>query len=221
MSSRTIQMDDRLYGYVTGTMLPDDPVAKALRERTAALPQAGMQISPEQGVFLRMLVGLIGARHALEIGTFTGYSALMVARALPSDGMLICCDVSQEWTDIGRQAWQAAGVADRIDLRLGPAIDTLTKLIDAGQAGRFDFAFIDADKAGYDAYYEACLSLVRPGGLIAVDNVLWGGSVADPDNNKADTLAIRALNAKIFSDRRVEPCLVPIGDGLTLARRKA
>src|SRR6266566_2262514 len=189
-----------------------------LRAETRRLPNASMQISPEQAQLMGLLVRLIDARRALEIGTFTGYSALAVALALPADGQLICCDLSEEWTEIGRRYWRKAGIADRIDLRLAPAADTLAKLIAAGQTGSFDFAFIDADKENYDLYYEQCLKLVRPGGLIAIDNALWHGAVADPACNDVDTAAIRALNRKIRDDARVDMVLVPIDDGLLLAR---
>lgn len=218
MSARTIQMDDRLYSYVLKTMFRDNPVAAELRRRTAELPQRGMQISPEQGAVLDMLVKLVGARRVLEIGTFTGYSGLAIARALPADGRLVCCDVSQEWTDIAREAWKQAGVADKITLRIAPALDTLADLEQEGLAGGFDMAFIDADKPNYDAYYESCLRLVRPGGLIAIDNVLWGGSVANPAKDDANVNAIRALNEKVYKDERVDAALLPVGDGLTLAR---
>ena len=191
---------------------------RALRDETSAMPMAGMQIGPDQGQLLGFLVRLIGARRALEIGTFTGYSALAVALALPADGELICCDVSEEWTQMARRYWREAGIADRIDLRLAPAADTLAELIAAGETGNFDFAFIDADKENYDLYYEQCLRLVRPGGLIAIDNALWHGAVADPACNDVDTAAIRALNRKIRDDSRVHMVLIPIGDGLLLAR---
>ena len=189
---------------------------RALRDETAALPAGGMQIGPDQGQLLGFLVKLLGARRALEIGTFTGYSALSVAQALPADGKLVCCDVSDEWTSIGRRYWREAGVAERIELRIAPALDTLAALESQGE--RFDLAFIDADKENYDRYYEACLRLVRPGGLIAIDNVLWSGAVADPANSSASTLALKALNDKISADSRVDFCLLPIGDGVTLVR---
>jgi predicted O-methyltransferase YrrM len=190
-----------------------------LRAETRRMPNASMQISPEQAQFMGLLVRVIGARRALEIGTFTGYSALAVALALPADGSLICCDVSEEWTSVARRYWREAGVAGRIDLRLAPAADTLAALIASGASGSFDFAFIDADKENYDLYYEHCLRLVRPGGLIAIDNALWHGAVADPKCKDGDTAAIRALNRKIRDDRRVDMVLLPIGDGLLLARR--
>ena len=178
-----------------------------------------MQIGPEQGSFLTLLVGLIGATNAIEIGTFTGYSALAVAAALPQDGKLVCCDVSQEWTDIARRYWHEAGVGARIDLHLAPAGDTLSGLLTNGGAGQYDFAFIDADKTGYDGYYEACLKLLRVGGLIVLDNMLWSGRVADASQHDADTDAIRALNTKIHADPRVDATLLTIGDGVMLARR--
>jgi predicted O-methyltransferase YrrM len=206
--------------YVGKVITRETPVQQRLRAETSALPRGRMQIGPDQGAFLALLVRLLGARRTLEVGTFTGYSALSVASALPSDGKLIACDVSKEWTDIARRYWAEAGVADRIDLRLGPAADTLASLLRAGGGDSFDFAFIDADKTGYDGYYEACLKLVRPGGLIAIDNAIWSGAVADPSVNDPDTAAIRVLNAKVRDDLRVESCLLTVGDGLMLARRK-
>lgn len=193
--------------------------AQALRAETAGLPQAGMQIGPDQAAFLALLVRAIGARRCIEVGTFTGMSALAVASALPADGKLVCCDISAEWTSIGRRFWREAGVDGRIDLRLAPALDTLRALKKEG-AGNYDFAFIDADKAGYDAYYEACLQLLRQGGLIALDNMLWSGSVADPAKTDADTVALRALNAKIHSDERVDASLLTLGDGVMLVRKR-
>jgi predicted O-methyltransferase YrrM len=204
--------------YVIRFGTQETALMRALREETAAMPESGMQIGPDQGQLLGFLVRVIGARRALEIGTFTGYSALAVAQALPVDGTLVCCDVSERWTSIGRRYWEQAGVAGRIDLRLAPALDTLAALEAAGAARLFDFAFIDADKENYDRYYEACLKLVRPGGLIAIDNVLWDGAVADPDNNTPSMAALKALNAKIRDDDRVDLCLLPIGDGVTLVR---
>jgi predicted O-methyltransferase YrrM len=177
-----------------------------------------MQIGPDQGQLMALLIRLTGARRCLEIGTFTGYSALAVALALPDDGRIVCCDVNERTTAVAQRYWQMAGVAGKIELRLGPAVETLSALVAAGEAGRFDFAFIDADKDNYDAYYEASLRLLRRGGLIAIDNVLWGGAVADPRYQDADTAALRALNRKLRDDERVEPCMLPIGDGLTLAR---
>jgi len=193
---------------------------RRLREETMRLPRGRMQAGPETAQILAFLVRVLGARTCLEVGTFTGFSAVAVALALPADGRLIACDVSDEWTSIGRRYWQEAGVADRIDLRLGPGSATLHKLIAEGRSGQFDFAFIDADKTGYDGYYEDCLVLLRPGGVIALDNMLWGGSVADPTINDADTAALRALNAKIHADARVDMCLLPIGDGVNLVRKR-
>jgi predicted O-methyltransferase YrrM len=182
------------------------------------MPMAGMQISPDQGQFMALLVRLIGARNCLEIGTFTGYSSLAVALALPAEGRVVCCDVSEEYTEVARRAWASAGVADKIELHIAPARATLDELRAAGRRSSFDFAFIDADKANYDAYYEASLELVRAGGLIAIDNVLWSGAVADSKRQDADTKALRALNRKLRDDERVDLSMLPIGDGLTLAR---
>ena len=193
---------------------------RRLREETASMEQANMQISPEQGQFMALLVELIGARSVLEIGTFTGYSALAMAVALPENGVLVACDVSEEWTAIGRRYWEEAGVGHKIELRLAPALETLDALLAEGRAGTFDFAFIDADKEGYDAYYERALELVRLGGLIALDNTLWEGKVADPAATDVDTEAIRAINAKLALDERVTLSLIPVGDGLTLARKR-
>jgi predicted O-methyltransferase YrrM len=220
LSRRTETLTDELYEYLVSVSLREPDVLRRLREETAPMERATMQIGPEQGQLMALLVQLIGARNTLEIGTFTGYSALVVALALPPEGHVVACDVSEEWTSIGRRYWAEAGVAHKIDLRLGPAVDTLDALLADGRTGDFDFAFIDADKESYDAYYERCLQLVRPGGLIAVDNVLWHGAVIDPAAKDADTEAIRALNAKLKDDDRVSLSLVPIGDGLTLARRR-
>ena len=193
---------------------------RRLREETASMEQANMQIGPEQGQFMALLVELIGARSVLEVGTFTGYSALAMAVALPENGALVACDVSEEWTAIGRRYWEEAGVAHKIELRLAPALETLDALLAEGRAGTFDFAFIDADKEGYDAYYERALELVRLGGLIVLDNTLWEGKVADPAATDVDTEAIRAINAKLSLDERVTLSLIPVGDGLTLARKR-
>jgi len=219
MSDRTLNLDDTLYQYLLDVSLREHPVLAELRTITHQHPLAGMQISPEQGQFMALLTHLIGARNTLEIGVFTGYSTLAVALALPDDGCIVACDVSQEFTDVGRTYWTKAGVADKIDLRLAPAIDTLDGLIAEGQDGRFDFAFIDADKTNYDAYYERCLTLLRRGGLIAFDNVLWGGRVARPAEDD-DTAAIQALNRKLQGDARIDISMLPIGDGLTLARKR-
>jgi predicted O-methyltransferase YrrM len=217
MRRKTIGLSDELYDHILETYLREDDVLRRLREETGALEWGVMQIAPDQGQFMAMLARMVGAKRALEIGVFTGYSGLCVARALGEDGRLIACDVSEEWTAIARRYWAEAGVAERIDLRIAPALETLDAMIAAGDAESFDFAFIDADKGNYDAYYEHCLTLVRPGGLIAVDNVLWGGSVIDPEDTSSDTEAIRALNDKIGQDERVLAMLLPIGDGVTLA----
>jgi predicted O-methyltransferase YrrM len=211
-------LPDAVEQYVASVISRETPIMQRLRAETAALPQAGMQIGPDQSALLALLVRLIGARHALEIGTFTGYSALAVASALPLDGGLVSCDVNEEWTRIARRYWSEAGVSGRIDLRLGDARTTLAGLLRERGAGTFDFAFIDADKPAYDVYYEACLRLVRAGGLIAIDNVLWSGAVADPKAQDADTAALRALNLKIRDDPRVESCLLTVGDGVMLVR---
>ena len=195
----------------------ETPLQRRLRDETAKLPMGGMQIGADQGAFLALLIRLLDARHAVEIGTFTGYSALAVASALPDGGRLVCCDLSDEWTGIARRYWKEAGVADRIDLRLAPAANTLRDLLRESGPGSFDFAFIDADKSGYDGYYELCLQLVRPGGLIAFDNTLWSGAVADPSKTDPDTVALRALNLKVRDDPRVTSCLVSMGDGVLLA----
>ena len=220
MSTRTIPMTDTLHAYLLDVTVPTSPVHTALRERTAALSDGGMQISPEQGQFMHVLTKLLGVKRALEVGTFTGFSALRVAEALPSDGELVCCDVSEEWTRIAREHWQQAGVSDRIRLHLAPARQTLERLVADGQADSFDMAFIDADKEQYSVYYELCLQLVRPGGAILLDNMLWNGQVANPDNVKPGTLAIRSMNETIAADTRVDAVLIPIGDGLTLARKR-
>ena len=220
MSARTLNLTDRLYDYVLTTSVREAPVLARLREETAKQASAMMQISPDQGQFMALLTELIGARQCLEIGTFTGYSALAVALALPADGRIITCDINQETTAIARRYWAQAGVDHKIDLRLAPALETLGLLMAEGGAERFDFAFIDANKEDYDRYYEAVLSLMRPGGLIAIDNVLWGGSVADPQKQDEDTRAIRTLNAKLKGDERISLSLVTIGDGLTLARKR-
>jgi len=205
--------------YLRTVVARESPLLQRLRAETAKLPHGGMQIGADQGVFLAFLVRLIGARNAIEVGTFTGYSALSVAGALAPGGRLVCCDVNEEWTPIARRYWAEAGLSDRIELHLRPAKETLAELQRKHGAGSFDFAFIDADKTGYDAYYEACLELLRPGGLIAIDNVLWSGTVADPSKVDADTEALRALNVKIRDDRRVDACLVSLGDGVMLARK--
>jgi caffeoyl-CoA O-methyltransferase len=219
MSRRTLNLDDTLYDYLLAHSLREHPEQAALREATRTHPHANMQISPEQGQFMSLLVKLIGARRTIEVGTFTGYSALTVALALPVDGKVLACDISDEYTSVGRPYWQRAGVADRIELVIAPAVQTLDARIAAGETGRYDFAFIDADKTGYDDYYERCLQLVRSGGLIAFDNTLWGGDVARPARDD-DTRALQALNDKLHHDRRIDMALLPVGDGLTLARKR-
>jgi predicted O-methyltransferase YrrM len=219
MARRSLELDDRLYDYLVQFGTRETDLLKDLRSETAKLPAAGMQIGPEQGAFMALLVELIGAKRALEIGTFTGYSSLCIAGALPADGKLICCDVSEEYTSIARDYWRRAGLESKIELRLGPALATLDALIETG-APEFDFVFIDADKTNYSNYYDRAIQLVRPGGLIAIDNVLWGGDVADPKENGEDTKAIRAVNEKVRHDERVTLALAPIGDGLTLARKR-
>jgi predicted O-methyltransferase YrrM len=219
MTKRTL-LPDAIEQYVSEVNTRETPLQRRLRDETAELPRARMQIGPDQGALLALLVRLIGARRVLEIGTFTGYSALTVAAALPEDGKLITCDVSEEWTTIARRYWQEANLAGRIELRLAPALDTLAGLLRDGAAGSFDFAFIDADKESNDAYYEACLKLVRSGGLIAIDNVLWNGAVVDLAADDAETVAIRALNRKVRDDGRVESCLLTVGDGVLLARKR-
>jgi len=218
MTVRTLSLDDDLYRYLLAVSLREHPEQAALREATGSHPDARMQIAPEQGQFMQLLVKLTGARRALEVGVFTGYSALSVALALPADGHLLACDHSEAFTAVARPFWERAGVAERIELVLGPALATLDARLAAGEAGTYDFAFIDADKTNYNGYFEACLRLLRPGGLIAIDNVLWSGRVAVPATDP-DTLALQALNAKLHEDPRVDLSLVPIGDGLTLARK--
>jgi predicted O-methyltransferase YrrM len=219
MSRRTIDVDETLYQYLLDHSLREHPEQTALRAATAMHPHGGMQISPEQGQFMQLLVKLIGARRTLEVGTFTGYSALTVALALPADGKLLACDISTEYTSIGKPYWQRAGVAGKIELVIAPAVQTLDARITAGEGGRYDFAFIDADKTGYDAYYERCLQLVLHGGLIAFDNTLWSGAVAHPAEDD-DTRALQALNDKLHADTRIDVAMLPIGDGLTLARKR-
>lgn len=220
MSRRTTPLTEELYDYFLEVSLREGDVLERLRQETGRLEKAQMQISPEQGQFMTMLVGLMGARRALELGTFTGYSALCIALGLPDDGELVACDIDEEWPSFGRRYWAEAGVADKIEFRAGRAGDTLSQMIDEGMLDHFDFVFIDADKRGLDDYYEKSLRLVRGGGLIAVDNTLWSGKVSDPDVFDDDTMAIRGFNAKVVDDPRVDLSLVPIGDGLTLLKKR-
>jgi predicted O-methyltransferase YrrM len=220
MSGRTLPLSDALLTYVARSSVREHPVLAELRAATASMPHAQMQIGPDQGALMALLVKLLGARRTLEIGVFTGYSALAVALALPADGKVVACDVSEEWTAVGRRHWEKAGVAGKIDLRLGRALSTLDVLVAQGAAGTFDFAFIDADKQGYAAYYERCLVLLRRGGLVAVDNTLWSGAVIDPKDTSADTVALRAFNEALAGDSRVDLAMLTVGDGLTLAMKR-
>lgn len=220
MSANPAHLTDAIKLYVTDTISRETALQRRLRAETATLPQAMMQVSADQGAFLAMLVRLTGAQRALEVGTFTGYSALSVVQALPADGRAICCDVSAEWTDVAKRYWREAGIDGRIDLRLAPAAQTLAALSGEGLDGTVDLAFIDADKPGYAVYIDLLAKLLRPNGLLLIDNVLWGGKVADPDATSADTLALKALNLKMKDDPRFDISMLPVGDGLTLARRR-
>lgn len=220
MSNRTLQLTDTVYDYLLAHSLKETPVQQQLRTETAGMEMSAMQIAPEQGQFMAFLVKLISARKAIEIGVYTGYSSLSVALALPDDGKVIACDINREWTDVAQRYWKQADVAHKIDLRLAPANETLQQLIQQGQQASFDFIFIDADKTGYDHYYEMALKLVRVGGLVVIDNTLWGGDVADALVQDDDTVAIRKLNKKLVSDKRVDVCMLPVADGLTLLRKK-
>lgn len=220
MSNRSIGLDGPLYEYMLSASLREHPALAKLRAETAAHPKVNMQIAPEQGQFMAMLVKLIGATRCIEVGVFTGYSSLAVALAMAPTGRLIACDISEEYTAMARRYWDEAGVAGKIELRIAPALETLEALLAEGGAGNYDFGFIDADKDAYGQYFERLLELLRPGGLVAVDNTLWSGSVADPENLEPDTVAIREFNEKLHADERVDLALVPIGDGLTLARKR-
>jgi predicted O-methyltransferase YrrM len=219
MSKHTM-LTEQLYQYLWHSIDREPGLLRQLREETAVLPLARMQIAPDQGQFMALLVKLMGARRVLEIGTFTGYSSLAMALAMPADARIVCCDMSREWTDIARRYWQQAGVADKIELHLQPARQTLDALLGQADAQSFDLAFIDADKENYRVYYERCLQLLRPGGLILVDNVLWAGAVIDDDVQDVDTVAIRAFNAELKNDDRIDLAMVPVGDGLTLAVKR-
>ncbi len=219
MSTHTIDIDDRLYAYMLDISLREPEVLRRLRDETAKHPMAIMQISPEQGQLMQMLVRMLGAKNCIEVGVFTGYSSLAVALALPAKGRIVACDISEEYTAVGEPFWNEAGVRDKIDLRISPATETLDAMIAAGEAGDYDFAFIDADKPGYPDYFERCLTLLRAGGVIAVDNIFMDGNAADPDTTSENAQAMRKFNAMLKDDTRVELSLIPIGDGLTLARK--
>lgn len=218
MSNKANFISDELYAYILSVSSREDAVLGRLRAETAKLPMANMQIAPDQGQFLALLAS--GARRAIEVGVFTGYSSISIARALPDDGHLLCCDVDEDWTAIARRFWHEAGVAERIELVLAPASETLQSRLDAGEGESYDFAFVDADKESYDDYYEKCLQLLRPGGLIVFDNVLWSGDVLDANTCDAETRALQALNRKLHTDERVDVSLIPVADGLYLARKR-
>lgn len=217
MSNRPLAIDDQLYRYIVDVGVSESGAQTALRNATSEHPAAVMQIAPDQAQFMALLVKLLSARSLLEIGTFTGYSALSMAQALPEGGKIVCCDISEEYTDIGKPFWQQAGVSDKIDLRIAPALETLESLLQQGGAQQYDLAFIDADKANYSAYYECCLQLVRPGGVILFDNTLWSGQVADASCDDEDTQALRALNKALKTDERVDIAMLTVADGLTIA----
>jgi predicted O-methyltransferase YrrM len=220
MANATIGLSPELHEYLLRVGVREPEPLRRLRERTAEMPEHNLQIAPEQGALMALLIELTAARRCIEVGTFTGYSATAVALALPADGRLVCCDVSKEWTDIARAAWEDAGVADKVELRLGPAVDSLDAMLTAGEREAYDFAFVDADKGSYAAYYDRLLQLLRPGGLIAFDNVLRHGDVVRPETDNPETIAIRQLNEQLAEDQRVSIALVPIADGLTLARKR-
>ncbi len=220
MSKNITKLTDELYKYILSISLREPDILKRLRDETMKDQMSNMQISPDQGQFMALLIKLIGARKTLDIGTYTGYSALSVALAMPDDSLTVTCDYRTEWTEIARRYWKEAGVDHKIDLCLGPALETLNDLIGNGETGAFDFVFIDADKENYDNYYEKALILLHPGGLIAIDNILWSGDVIDLNNQDISTNAIRRLNDKVKNDERVDISLLPIGDGLTLARKR-
>ena len=220
MTSKSIGLPDDVYDYVFAHGVREPAILARLREETAAHPMAQMQIEPLQGAIFRLLVELLDARSYVEVGTFTGYSSLAVALAMPADGRLVCCDVSEEYTSVARRYWAEAGVADRVDLRIGPGMDSLDALLAEGRENTFDLAFIDADKKSYPGYYERCVRLVRPGGVVALDNVLWGGEIADMTKQDHDTVALRAVNELVRDDERVTEVLLPVADGMTLARKR-
>jgi predicted O-methyltransferase YrrM len=220
VTDRRLQITDELHRYLVDHSVREPDVLARLRTATASLPQAQMQIGPEQGQLMALLAKLVGAKRCIEVGVFTGYSSLAVALALPQDGRILACDVSEKWTAIARRFWREAGVEHKIELKLQPAVRTLEELLAAGETGRYDFAFVDADKPAYDTYYELLLKLLRPGGLMALDNTLWSGAVADPDEREPNAVALRALNEKLHRDERIDLSLLPVGDGLTLARKR-
>jgi predicted O-methyltransferase YrrM len=220
MSTHSIGLKDEVWRYLLDVTVHEAPLLARLRAETAQLAEANMQISPEQGRFMSFLVELLGVKRYLEVGVFTGYSSLSVALALPAEGRIVACDVSDQWTSVARRYWAEAGVADKVELKLGAGVDTLASLVAAGERGRFDLAFFDADKESSLTYYEQAMELVRQGGVIAFDNALWDGRVADPKDKSASTTAIREVNARVCSDPRVSATLVPIGDGLLLARKR-
>ena len=220
MSNTTLTLSGKLMAYLHQVSLRESQALARLRDETSHLPMSGMQVSPEQGQFMQLLVKALGIRRAIEVGVFTGYSSLSVALAMPDDGRIIACDISEEWTAIAQRYWKEAGVAHKIELRIAPALETLDTMIENQLDDHFDFAFIDADKTAYKDYYERALTLIRPGGLIAIDNTLWNGSVVDEQNQTDDTRAIRDFNRHVHGDQRVEICMLPIGDGLTLALKR-
>ena len=218
--SRHFAFDERSYNYLLETSVREPEIARRLREETQQRENAQMQIGPDQGQFMQLLVKLLSAKKTIEVGVFTGYSALWVAMGLPSEGRIIACDISEEYTSVARRYWKEAGVDKKIELRIGPALETLDELVRSGQAETFDFAFIDADKTNYENYYERALRLLRAGGLIAIDNTIWSGKVADPAQHDDDTVAIRRLNEKLFRDERITLSMLTVGDGLTLALKR-
>lgn len=220
MSTKSFFLEQTLYDYLCANSLREPAQLKQLREETACDEMARMQIAPEQGQFIQLLVRLMGVKRGIEVGVFTGYSSLCVALAMPDEGYLLACDVSEEWTAVARRYWQEAGVEGLIELRLAPALETLDEEIAAGNEGSYDYAFIDADKENYIPYYERCMQLLRPGGLILVDNVLWSGSVANPQDQEPDTVALRAFNQHVLDDERVDMSMLPLADGLTLALKR-